>query len=159
MRKLPPFARPALVIASVGVLAQVIILWHALVHTYPFKMMTYPPWRFYQQVGYFGGVGVLLCTAGLALLFARKAPLLLPILLTTAAPLLYVLGVVLATGAAYGWTVPPHTRNFDGYEVVQATREFTETARHLAIVGCLVGGFCSLVLWVAKRSHSKSSTA
>lgn len=159
MRELRSFDRSALIAAGIGVLGQIVILWHALVHTYPFKMMTYPPWQFYRQLGYFGSLGVLLATGGLALIIRRKTPLLCPLLLTSLAPLLYAVIVFLVTIATYGSAVPSGTRNFDDYTVAQATTEFARAARELAIGGIVVGGFCSVVLTVAKRGRTKSSTA
>jgi hypothetical protein len=48
----------AIVIGIIGVLGETAVLRHALVNCYPFKMLTYPPWQFYRQLGDGGAVVV-----------------------------------------------------------------------------------------------------
>jgi hypothetical protein len=72
---------------------------------------------------------------------------------TVLALCLYVGAVLLLASAVYGWTVPADIRNFDGYSIRAATKEFVHSAGELAIAGLFVGTICSgLILLATRRS-------
>jgi hypothetical protein len=136
----------AAITALVGLIGELVLLRHRLVDTYPFKLFTYPPGEFYEALGNFGSLGILVVTTVLAWALRHRIPLLLPPLLTTVTPLLFLALLIGLTATLYGWTVPADTRNFDGYAVGAATREFADTALPLAAAGLVIGGLCTAIL-------------
>ena len=149
--------RLAVLFGTLGVIGETAILRHQLVNCYPFKMLTYPPWRFYQQVGNAGSFVVAILAVVIVFQFATRASLLAPPAATVLAPFIYVALVVVLTAAIYGWTVPAGTRNFDGYTVVAATGEFVRSAAELAVGGLLLGSISSGLLRLATRSQRKAA--
>jgi len=133
-------------IALIGVLGEALLLRHELVDSYPFKLMTFPPWQFYRSLGIWGAGGLVVVIAIVAVFWRATSPLTLPPLLTGTAPLLLLAAVVAATGVQYGFKVPAGTRNFDGYTVVQATFELGKTSLWLSLAGLAIGSVCSLLL-------------
>jgi hypothetical protein len=139
------------VIALTGVAGELVLLRHRLVDSYPFKIFSYPPAEFYEAAGNYGSLGILAVTVALAWALRRRMPLLLPPLLTTLTPLLFLALLLGLTSARYGWTVPADARNFDGYAVGAATGEFAGTALPLAATGFVIGGLCTAILSAGLR--------
>lgn len=152
-----PGTRAAFAVAGIGVVGELVVLRHLLVDCYPFKMLTYPPWQFYAQLGNYGSVAVFGVMTLVAVVIARRAPLLVPPVTTAVAPLLYLTVVAVATLVLYGWAVPAGTRNFDGYTIGKATAEFASIATELAAAGLILGGICSAVLQTVTRRNAPSS--
>lgn len=149
----------AIAIASIGVVGETAVLRHQLVNCYPFKMFTYPPAHYYQQLGNLGAFGVGALAILIVIVLSRRAPLLAPPAATVLAPFLYVVLVAVITTVLYGWTVPAGTRNFDGYGIGAATGEFVRSAGALAIAGLVVGTISSASIWLATRRNKKHATS
>lgn len=159
INKMPRNSMLALVIGTVGATGEVILLRHQLVNCYPFKILTYPPSRFYERLGTVGSIVVLGLIVLISFIVAKKVPLLIPPVATALAPLLYIALLAAATSLFYGWTIPSGARNFDGYAVSEATIEFARTAIGLAVLGLLIGAACSGVLSLTKTQRGKRSSA
>jgi hypothetical protein len=137
-------------VALVGVAGESLVLRHELVDSYPFKMMTFPPWQFYEALGNWSAVAAVVAAAVVGV-WRLKSPLALPPLLTAIAPLFLLAIVASATSVRYGFSVPAGVRNFDGYTVNQATFDLGKTAVIMSLAGLLVGSICSVLFWPFAR--------
>ena len=141
----------AAVITFIGVAGEAAILWHELVHSYPFKVFTYPPPQFFAQLASVLAVAVSFIFAGISFWAARRISWATPPIVTFLAPLVFAAAVAAMTIVRYGTEVPAGFRNFDDYTVGQALREFRADALELSVSGLVVGSLCSLIVVVVRR--------
>ena len=149
----------ALIVSMVGVSGELILIRHELVNCYPFKMMSYPPGEFYEQLGNIGIpaslVALLVCT----FIVAMRRPVIAPALMTAVAPLACVALVAGLTVALYGFSVPAGIRNFDGYSITEATGELAARALGMSVLGALIGAACGAFLSFVSRYGINRETA
>jgi hypothetical protein len=144
----------AAVITSIGVVGEAAILWHALVHTYPFKVFTYPPPQFFERLAHLLAVAVSVIFVAIAFWMARRISWATPPIVTFLAPLVFAAGVAAITVVRYGTEVPAGFRNFDDYTIGQALRELGSDAFSLSVSGLVVGSLCSLIVVVLRRRRA-----
>ncbi len=136
----------ALILSIIGITGELMILRHDLVECYPFKMMTYPPGQFYEDLGNVGVPATLVAMLACAFVVAMKRPVFAPAVMTAIAPLAVVAVVAGVTVAMYGLTVPAGIRNFDRTSIADATGELAAQAVLLSIAGVLIGAVCGAIL-------------
>ena len=146
----------ALVISSVGAFGEAALLWHKLVNSYPYKVMSFPSGDFYASIGY---TGLLV------------APLLSLVVLYLSKParlwLAPALPVVLCP--VFFWCVYKAAfllreltgnvevgRNFDNTTPAMVEQEFAYHALSLGVAGLCVGMVCGLVLWLLFKSKQNT---
>jgi hypothetical protein len=145
-----------LAIGCVGAFGQASLLWHTLVNSYPYKMMSFPSSDFYANTGYTGLlVAPLLAIIVLFLLKLRQLWLVpaLPVVLCPAffwamykaAFLIREMRGNVAVGRNFGDTTP-----------AMAEREFAQYALTLGLTGLDVGLVCGLLLWLLFKSKQNA---
>ena len=142
----------ALVIGGVGAVGQAALLWHELVNSYPYKVMSFPSGGFYAGIGYAGLlIAPIMAVVVLRLLKLRRLWLVtaLPVALC---PLLFwgVYKAAFLFRALRGNVVVG--RNFDDTTPAMVEREFAHYAASLGLKGLGVGLVCGLVLWWLSKS-------
>jgi hypothetical protein len=140
-------------IAAIGALGQSIILWHDLSECYPYKMMSYPPGRFFSITGHLMFLTAVLCIFIVVPWLIKHAPFFSPALTTLMMPLLWLLVVASATYFIYGFKIPHGIRNFDNTTIVQVITSFASRAGILSVLGIACGAICGLVLRLSVGSH------
>ena len=146
----------ALLIGGIGAFGQAALLWHELVNTYPYKVMSFPSGDFYAGIGYTGLlVAPILAVVALNLLRPRRLWL---------APALPV-----ALCPAFFWCVYKAAfllremrgnvevgRNFDGTTPAMVEQGFASYALSLSLAGLGIGLAGGLVLWLLFRSKQRA---
>jgi hypothetical protein len=141
----------ALLVGGVGAVGQAALLWHELVNTYPYKMMSFPSGDFYAGIGDTGLLAApILAVITLSLLRPRRLWLVpaLPVVLCPAffwcvyraAFLLRELRGNVEAG-----------RNFDGTTPAMVEQAFVYYASSLSLAGLGIGLACGAVLWLVFR--------
>jgi len=130
----------------VGVVGESLILWHSLVHTYPFKVLSYPSPRFFEVLANVVAPLAALVFVALAARCSLRWPIVTPALLTVLLPMAFAATVALVTVASHGTTVPAGTHNFDGYTIPQALREFAANALSLSAAGFVLGAIAAAIV-------------
>ena len=133
-------------LATIGIAGESFILWHSLVHTYPFKVFTYPSPEFFAIAGNVLAPALFAAFAVAAVFSSRRAPIATPVLLTVALPIVFALAIAAVTVVSHGLNVPAPLRNFDGYTIGQALREFAMTAGSLSALALVAGGLSSALV-------------
>lgn len=136
----------AAVLATVGIAGESFILWHTLVHTYPFKVFTYPSPEFFALAGNVLAPVLVAAFAVAAVFLSRRSPIVTPLFLTVLLPVVFALAVAVVTVSSHGLQVPAHLSNFDGYTIGQALREFSTTAAFLSALAFLAGGLSAALV-------------
>ncbi len=132
-----------LVIGGIGALGQAYLLYHELVHTYPYKIMDYP---FYKSIANVGVLFAPFIAVVSGLLFGLKRFWLASIIPVISCPLLFA-GVFKTASIVREWNgVVDAGINFDGKTPAMAAQDFFSYTVSLAIVGLIIGGICSFIL-------------
>jgi hypothetical protein len=122
------------------------------VHTYPFKVFTYPSPEFFALAGNVLATVLVAAFALAAVFLSRRSPIATPLFLTVLLPVVFALAVTVVTVISHGLQVPAHVGNFDGYTIGQALGEFSMIAGSLSALALLAGGLSSaLVAFVRPR--------
>ena len=146
------WAYPAvLVIGGIGAFGQAALLWHELVNTYPYKMMSYPSGAFYAGIGNTGLLAAPIL-AILALNLSRPRRLwIAPALPVVLCPVIFW-GVYKAAFLLREVRGSVEVgRNFDGTTPAMVEQQFTHYALSLGLAGLCIGLTCGFVLWLVFR--------
>jgi hypothetical protein len=131
-----------LALASVGLaglFGQAWMLHHALVDSYPFKMMGVPSYLFYEKIGQ-SGYYIAVVSGILSILISLKLPRFLTSALpVTICPLAYWLVFEIAHVSAGFSFEQMRERNFDGYTGNMARYEFGFEVLSLLFFGTIIG--------------------
>jgi len=133
-----------LVIGGIGALGQAYLLYHEVVHTYPYKIMDYP---FYKSIANVGVLFAPFIAVVSGLLFGLKRFWLASIIPVISCPLLFA-GVFKMVSIVRVWRGELDTgmSYFDGKTPAMAAQDFLLYSVSLAIVGLIIGGICSFLL-------------
>lgn len=144
------------VVALTGSLGQAIILWHDLVDTYPYKMMSHPSDWLYGRIGVMGFIAGVLVSFFLAWYLSGKIVTWTAAITTLACPLTFLLlfvGLQMAIGVDWH-----STDNFDHTTPMAVLKEFAQTIFWLGLMGSGFGLFCGgIVKTLVKRLNPKRS--
>lgn len=142
----------SITIAVIGALGQSLILWHDLCDCYPYKMLDYPPGRFFAFTGNLMFLAAAICTLAVVRWLFKHAPFISPALLAAIMPLFWLSVVALATYTIYGFKLPSGMRNYDHTTIVQVITTFASRAMILSAIGSACGAVCGLTLRLSTGS-------
>jgi hypothetical protein len=131
----------AIIVGSIGAYGQSYLIYHELVHTYPYKIMGAD---FYKSVANFGIWFVPIIAIICGVLLGLKRFWLATIAPVVLCPLLF--SVVLKMFSIVGDGVESATWHFDGKTPAMAAQEFFLFTLTLSFVGLIIGGICSFIL-------------
>ena len=130
------------IIGGVGALGQAAILFHELMDSYPYKIMSQPPADFYARIARIGIVIGPVVAILVALWLCRKAALALPSVATLLCPGVYLL-VFIVTHIIASVDMDS-TSNFDQTTPMSVMYGFAGQAGGLAAAGVVCGAICGL---------------
>ena len=160
--------------AALPVLAQALLLWHALVNTKPFKFMTDPPARAFAMTAVMGAIVAVIAAIAVPLLLRKSRQEYGPLIAVGIAVLIFAVSFWAATlstvdSAATNGSHTLSQPDVDGISartpsreenVAEARREFLRKLADIALVGLLTGGLASFALrsLIRRRALRRSST-
>ena len=140
----------ALVIGSIGASGQSYLLYHELVHTYPYKIMDS---AFYESIANVGVYFATIVAVIVGFLLGLRRFWLAIVAPVVFCPLLFA-AIFKAFSLVRGQldNLENATWNFDGKTPAMAAQEFFVYTMSLAIAGLIIGGICSFLLsWLSKE--------
>lgn len=141
----------ALVIGGIGAWGQSFLIYHDLVDTYPYKIMSFPPSEFYANIANYGiYLAPTVAILG-GILLGLKRFWLATIIPVVACPLLFA-AVFKTISLEREWKgIVDVGRNFDDTKSAAVAQSFYLSLASYAIVGLVIGGICCFLLsWLAK---------
>jgi hypothetical protein len=136
-------------IAAIGSAGEAVILFHCLVDWYPFKMMTYPSYRFYADIGYAGFALGPASAVGAAYILSRYGTSYIPAVAVMICPAVYW-GIFTIASFAYRIDdVRAAKTNFDGTTHAQVQAEFARDVHQLILVGVVIGAATGILARMA----------
>ena len=146
----------ALLVGGVGAFGQAALIWHRLVNTYPYKVMSFPSGDFYAGVGNTGLlVAPILAIVALYLLKLRRLwPV--PAVPVVLCPLFFWCVYKASFSLREMRGNVEVGRNFDGTTPAMVEREFAHHVLSLSLTGLCIGLACGLVLWLVFKSRQRA---
>lgn len=136
----------AAVLATIGVAGESFLLRDLLVHTYPFKVSSYPSPEFFALTGNVLAPVLVAAFALAAVFLSRRSPVATPLFLTVLLPVVFALAVAVVTVISHGFQVPASFGNMDGYTIGQTLGDFALIAVALSALALVAGGLSSALV-------------
>lgn len=142
----------SILIGSIGAIGQSYLLHHELVNCYPYKMMD---WEFYKVIAnfgiYFSPILAVIC----GILLSLKKQWLAAIIPVVLCPLFFSIVFKIFSIMRFGTSqIENETWNFDGKNPAMAAQDFFFYSLNLAIVGGIIGGVSSFILYRFSRNKN-----
>jgi hypothetical protein len=135
-----------LVVSGIGAVGQAGLLFHELVDTYPFKVMSFPPPEFYERIGYAGVIIGPVIAVAAGIFWGRRRTWLAAVLPVGLCPLIFDAVFLLST-IARKLNVPEEVgRNFDNTDPFIVGVNFIIYTLGLAAVGSIVAAAFNFII-------------
>lgn len=125
--------------ASVGAVGQAYLLYHELVNSYPYKVMSFPPASFYESIAIWGIFVSPLIAIGSSVVVGSRNRWWAGILPVALCPLIFLAVFVVFTLVRSASGVVETGRNFDGTKATTVAFGFVSYVFWLSIAGSCGG--------------------
>jgi surface polysaccharide O-acyltransferase-like enzyme len=136
----------AFAIGIIGALGQSFMLYHELVDCYPYKMMSFPSYEFYENIAHIGIIIAPLIAIIAGFIFGLKriwSSTVIPVFLC---PILFSVVYKIASTLRTASGIIDSGRNFDDTKPEIIFQDFLRYSVWLALIGLCVGIFCSFII-------------